>query len=465
MIELTILRELTRNDQYFRKVLPFLKEDYFADRDSKILFRMISEYIQKYSSMPTRGAMEIMLDAKTNIDPETMKQCLGTLGKVFEDEPQPDLDWLVEQTEKFCKDKAIYNAILESIHIIDGKSKDKDVGSLPKMLSDALAVSFDTHIGHDYTQDADKRFDFYHRVENKIPFNIEQFNVITNGGVPRKTLNIIMAGTGVGKSLFMCHHAAACVMQNLDVLYITCEMAEERIAERIDANLMDIAMEDLHALSADMYFKKMSKIMKTYSGRLIIKEYPTASANVNHFRALLNDLKTKKNFEPDIIFIDYLNICSSARLKMNANLNSYTFIKAIAEEIRGLAQEFDVPIFSATQTNRQGFSNSDVGLENTSESFGLPATADLFIALISTEELEEQGQILVKQLKNRYNDVSRSKKFVVGIDRSKMKLVDIDSPVVGDEGFVKNEDGVKNGGEGNGVPSRKNRYNDWDFEG
>jgi archaellum biogenesis ATPase FlaH len=464
MIELTILRELTRNDQYFRKVLPFLKEDYFADRDTKILFRMVSEYLAKYNSMPTRGALEILLDAKTNIEPETMKQCILNLDKMYDDSKSPDIEWLVEQTEKFCKDKALYNAILESIHIIDGKSKDKDVGSLPKMLSDALAVSFDTHIGHDYTQDADKRFEFYHKVENKIPFNIEQFNTITNGGVPRKTLNIIMAGTGVGKSLFMCHHAAACVMQNLDVLYITCEMAEERIAERIDANLMDISMEDLHSLPADLYFKKMSKIMKTYSGRLIIKEYPTASANVNHFRALLNDLKTKKNFEPDIIFIDYLNICASARLKMNASINSYTFIKAIAEEIRGLAQEFDVPIFSATQTNRSGFSNTDVGLENTSESFGLPATADLFLALIATEELEEQGQIMVKQLKNRYNDISRNKKFVVGIDRSKMKLIDVDSPLVGDRGFTNDEDSVKPTKKGNGVPSANDKYDDWNFE-
>ena len=464
MIELTILRELTRNDQYFRKVLPFLKEDYFADRDTKVLFRMISEYLEKYNSMPTKGALEIMLDAKTNIDPETMKQCLGTLVKVFTDEKAPDIEWLVEQTEKFCKDKALYNAVLESIHIIDGKSKDKDAGSLPKMLSDALAVSFDTHIGHDYIEDYGKRYEFYHRVENKIPFDIEQFNTITNGGVPRKTLNIVMAGTGVGKSLFMCHHASACLVQNLDVLYITCEMAEERIAERIDANLMDLPMEDLKKLPADLYNKKMQKIRKEYTGRLIIKEYPTATANANHFRALLNDLKTKKNFVPDIIFIDYLNICASSRLKMGASVNSYTFIKAIAEELRGLAVEFDVPIFSATQVNRSGFNNSDVGLENTSESFGLPATADLMFALIGTEELEEQGQIMVKQLKNRYNDVSRSKKFVVGIDRSRMKLIDVDSPIVGDEGFGKNEDTAKkqNGSKQNG--SGGDKYTDWSFE-
>ena len=464
MIELTILRELTRNDQYFRKVLPFLKEDYFADRDTKIIFRMVSDYLDKYNSMPTRGALEIILDAKTNVEPEVMKQCIQNLDKMFDESKSPDLEWLIDHTEKFCKDKAIYNAILESIHIIDGKSKDKDVGSLPKMLSDALAVSFDTHIGHDYIEDYGKRYEFYHRVENKIPFDIEQFNTITNGGVPRKTLNIIMAGTGVGKSLFMCHHASACLTQNLDVLYITCEMAEERIAERIDANLMDLPMEDLKKLPADIYNKKMQQIRKKYTGRLIIKEYPTATANANHFRALLNDLKMKKNFQPDIIFIDYLNICASARLKMNASVNSYTFVKAIAEELRGLAVEFEVPIFSATQVNRGGFNNTDVGLENTSESFGLPATADLMFALISTEELEEQGQVMVKQLKNRYNDVSRSKKFVVGIDRSKMKLLDVDSPIVGDEGFGKSEDGVKNNGKGNGVPSANDKYDDWNFD-
>jgi archaellum biogenesis ATPase FlaH len=414
--------------------------------------------------MPTRGALEIILDAKTNVEPEVMKQCIQNLDKMFDDSKSPDLEWLIDHTEKFCKDKAIYNAILESIHIIDGKSKDKDVGSLPKMLSDALAVSFDTNIGHDYIEDYGKRYEFYHRVENKIPFDIEQFNTITNGGVPRKTLNIIMAGTGVGKSLFMCHHASACLTQNLDVLYITCEMAEERIAERIDANLMDLPMEDLKKLPADLYNKKMQQIRKKYTGRLIIKEYPTATANANHFRALLNDLKMKKNFQPDIIFIDYLNICASARLKMNASVNSYTFVKAIAEELRGLAVEFEVPIFSATQVNRGGFNNTDVGLENTSESFGLPATADLMFALISTEELEEQGQVMVKQLKNRYNDVSRSKKFVVGIDRSKMKLLDVDSPIVGDEGFGKSEDGVKNNGKGNGVPSANDKYDDWNFD-
>ena len=463
MIELTILRELTRNDQYFRKVLPFLKEDYFPDRDIKILFRLIFEYLDKYNAMPTRGALDIMLDAKTNIEPEIMKQCIHNLDLIFDDSKSDDIEWLVDQTEKFCKDKSLYNAILESIHIIDGKSKDKDVGSLPKLLSDALAVSFDSHIGHDYADDADKRYEFYHKVENRIPFDIEQFNVITNGGVPRKTLNILMASTGVGKSLFMCHHAAACVMQNLDVLYITCEMAEERIAERIDANLMDIALDDLHKLPADIYFKKINKIKKTYTGRLIIKEYPTGSANVNHFRALLNDLKIKRNFTPKIIFIDYLNICSSARMKMTANVNSYTFIKAIAEEIRALAQEFDLPIFSATQSNRQGLNNTDVGLENTSESFGLPATADLFLVLIATEELDEQGQIMVKQLKNRYADISKNKKFIVGVDKSKMRLLDVGSNIVGNAGFGKNEDSVKPVKKSDDSRTATSKYDDWNF--
>ena len=463
MIEITILRELVRNDIFFRKVLPFLKEDYFADRDMKIIFTTISAYMQQYNSKPTRGAVDIILDSKTTIEPEVMKQCIHNLDMIYDQAESPDTDWLTEQTEKFCKDKALYNAILESIHIMDGKSKDKDVGSLPKILSDALAVSFDTHIGHDYTDDADKRFEFYHKVENRIPFNIEQFNVITNGGVPKKTLNIIMASTGVGKSLFMCHHAAACLTQNLDVLYITCEMAEERIAERIDANLMDIALDDLHALPADIYFKKMAKIKKNYSGRLIIKEYPTGSANANHFRALLNELKMKKNFTPSIIFIDYLNICSSARMKMTANVNSYTFVKAIAEEIRALAQEFDVPIFSATQSNRQGLNNTDVGLENTSESFGLPATADLFLVLIATEELDEQGQIMVKQLKNRYADISKNKKFVVGIDRSRMKLFDVSSPIVDDRGFGNCKEPVNSQNINAKSLTAKPNYDDWDF--
>lgn len=465
MLELTILRELTRNDQYHRKVLPFLKEDYFADRDTKILFGIISEYLQKYDSKPTKGAVEIVLDSRKNIDPETMRQCSETLAKVFSDEKPPDTEWLVEQTEKFCKDKALYNAILESIHIIDGKSKDKDVGSLPKMLSDALAVSFDTHIGHDYIEDCGKRYEFYHTVENKIPFDIEQFNIITGGGVRRKSLTIFMGGPGVGKSMFLCHFAAACMTQNFNVLYITCEMSEEMIAERIDANLMDIPMEDLRKLPADIYAKKIRKIQKQYTGRLIVKEYPTSTANANHFRALLNDLKTKKGFEPDVIFVDYLNICASARIKMGASINSYTYVKAIAEEIRALAMEFDVPIFSATQVNRLGFNSTDVGLENTSESFGLPATADVMLALISTEELEEQGQIMVKQLKNRYNDISRNRKFTVGIDRSRMKILDVGSPVVGDEGFgKKDEDPVKPKSSKGRDSDGDDRYSDWSFD-
>jgi archaellum biogenesis ATPase FlaH len=465
MLELTILRELTRDEGYYRKVLPFLKEEYFGDRETKIVFGMISEYLQKYDSKPTKGAMEIVLDSRKNIDPETVRQCKETLALVFSDEKPPSMDWLVEQTEKFCKDKALYNAILESIHIIDGKSKDKDVGSLPKMLSDALAVSFDANIGHDYIEDCGKRYEFYHRTENRIPFDIEQFNTITGGGVPRKSLNILMAGPGVGKSMFLCHFAASCMTQNLNVLYITCEMSEERIAERIDANLMDIPMEDLRKLPADIYAKKMGKIRKQYTGRLIVKEYPTSTANANHFRALLNDLKTKKGFVPDVIFVDYLNICASARIKMGASVNSYTYVKAIAEEIRALAMEFDVPIFSATQVNRIGFNSTDVGLENTSESFGLPATADLMLALIATEQLEEQGQIMVKQLKNRYNDISRNRKFTVGIDRSRMKILDVGSAVVGDEGFgKKGEDPVKPKFSKDRDSDGSDRYSDWSFD-
>jgi replicative DNA helicase len=339
---------------------------------------------------------------------------------------EQDDEWLYEKSEKFCKDKAVYNAIMESIHIIDGKNETQTENAIPEILSEALSVSFDTHIGHDYIEDADERYEFYHKAESKIPFDLEMFNTITQGGTPNKTLNMILAGTGVGKSLFMCHHAAACLSQNNNVLYITCEMAEERIAERIDANLMDITMDDMKSLPKQIYDKKLETATQGCTGKLIVKEYPTATAHANHFRALLDELKLKKKFIPDIIFIDYLNICASSRMKQNANVNSYTYIKAIAEELRGLAVERNVPIFSATQTNRSGFNNSDVGLEDTSESFGLPATADLMFALISTEELEEANQMMIKQLKNRYNDVITNKKFVVGINRAKMKLFDVD---------------------------------------
>jgi len=335
-------------------------------------------------------------------------------------------EWLTEETEGFCKNKAVYNAIMESIHIIDGKSTTKADTAIPDILSEALSVSFDTHIGHDYIEDAEKRYEFYHKVEQKVPFDLEFFNTITAGGTPQKTLNIVMAGTGVGKSLFMCHHAANCLTQNLNVLYITCEMAEERIAERIDANLMDVTMDTLKELPKQMYDKKLESATGGMSGSLIIKEYPTATANANHFRILLDELAIKKKFVPNIIFIDYLNICASSRIKPGSNTNTYQYVKSIAEELRGMAVEYNVPVFSATQTNRQGYSSTDVGLEDTSESFGLPATADFMFALISTEELDENNQVLVKQLKNRYNDTVANRKFLLQIDRSKMKLSDVE---------------------------------------
>ena len=374
------------------------------------------------------------------------------------------LQWLVDQTEKFCKDKAVYNAIMESIHIIDGKSNSKTENAIPNILSDALSVSFDTHIGHDYLEDSEERYEFYHKVESKIAFDLEFMNLITKGGTPAKTLNIIMAGTGVGKSLFMCHHSAACLAQNKNVLYITCEMAEEKIAERIDANLMDITMDDLHALPYEMYQKKLENATRGISGKLIIKEYPTATANANHFRILIEELKLKKQFTADIIFIDYLNICASSRLKANGGANSYTIIKSIAEELRGLAVENNVPIFSATQVNRSGFTNSDFGLEDTSESFGLPATADFMIALIATEELDELNQVLVKQLKNRYNDTVVNRKFILDINRAKMKLSDskegqqslVDSNQTDDTGYG-------SGFDGNNFDSKfkSNKMDDW----
>jgi|TARA_R100001082_G_scaffold101468_1_gene71033 archaellum biogenesis ATPase FlaH len=390
-----------------------------------MVFASTQEFIIKYNALPTKEAIIIDLSKKKNIN-ETQFKELGTLMDDLNSDEIPELSWLVNETESFCKDKAVYNAIMESIHIIDDKCDTKTPNAIPEILSDALAVSFDTHIGHDYIEDADERYDFYHRIEKKVPFDLEYFNTITAGGTPQKTLNIVMAGTGVGKSLFLCHHAANCLTQNQNVLYITCEMAEERIAERIDANLFDMTIDDVQDLPRSIYEKKVEGLKKKIKGKLIVKEYPTATANVNHFRALLDELWMKKKFKPDIIFVDYLNICASARLKNGSNVNSYTYIKAIAEELRGMAVERAVPIFSATQVNRGGFNNSDVGLEDTSESFGLPATADFMIALISTEELEELNQIMVKQLKNRYNDVASNKKFILGINRGKMKLYDVE---------------------------------------
>src|SRR6056300_401473 len=423
-IEQTILRNLLTNESYMRKVLPFIKPDYFQGV-YKTLFKEAGKYVAKYNKLPTQETLQIELqDASMSNDQFTM--AMDIVPQLFTHEKIDD-EWLIDNTEKWCQDRAIYNAITESISIIDGKHESLTKGALPDLLTKALGVAFDTNVGHDYVENAEQRYEFYHTEEDRIPFDLEYFNKITKGGVPNKTLNIALAGTGVGKSLFMCHVAASALIEGSNVLYITMEMAEERIAERIDANLLNIPIDQLDSMSKDMFTKKVQDLARKTTGKLIVKEYPTGSAHSGHFRGLLNELKLKKQFEPDIIFIDYLNICSSSRMKaMGGSINSYTYIKAIAEELRGLAVEFDVPIFSATQTTRSGYSNSDVGLEDTSESFGLPATADLMFALISTEELEKDGQMMVKQLKNRYNDPTQHKRFVIGVDRSKMRLYDVE---------------------------------------
>jgi len=423
--ETAILKNLLQNEEYTRKVLPFLKTDYFTENADKTLYDKIHNFVVKYNSLPSKEALVIDI-SDTKMNEEEFKDSMELLDAIEKDtEDYTDINWLLDTTEKFCQDKAIYNAVVESISILDNPKSKSNKGVIPEILSDALAVSFDPHVGHDYLDDSDDRFDFYHRVEERIPFDLDYFNKITKGGMPQKTLNICLAGTGVGKSLFMCHVASACLSQNQNVLYITLEMAEEKIAERIDANLLDMAVDDLHTLPKDIYDRKINNLRKTTKGKLIVKEYPTASANVNHFRALLNELNLKRSFVPDIVFIDYINICTSSRIKAGANVNSYTYIKSIAEELRGFAVENKIPVVSATQTTRSGYSNTDVGLEDTSESFGLPATADLMFAIISTEQMEELGQILVKQLKNRYNDPTVNRKFVVGIDRAKMRLFDV----------------------------------------
>ena len=426
-LEQTIIKNLIYNEEYVRKVLPFIRPDYFSDNAEKIVFKEIFEFINQYKNPPTHEALVINFTEKKNLTEPQVQEAIELLNKVHLDKDEPtETQWLIEQTEKFCQDKAIYNAIMESVSILDSKGEKRTKGEIPQLLSDALGVSFDNNIGHDYTQDYDSRYDSYHRVESRIRFDLDLFNKITKGGLPIKTLNIALAGTGVGKSLFMCHVAAGNMSQGQNVLYITMEMAEEKIAERIDANLLNIDLDELRTISKEDYTRKFSALKAKTQGKLIIKEYPTAGASVLHFRALLNDLALKKNFRPDIIFIDYLNICCSARIKPGANVNSYSYIKAIAEELRGLAVEFSVPVVSATQTTRSGFSNSDPGLEDTSESFGLPATADFMFALVSNEELEALNQILVKQLKNRYGDPNLYKRFVLGIDRAKMRLYDVE---------------------------------------
>ena len=425
-IEQAILKNLIHSEEYLRKVLPFIKNEYFTNSTEKTIFTEILSFTNTYHKQPSIEAIQISIKELRTITDEEETEC-DTYLKALEKEYNKleDLEWLVNKTEKFCQDRAIYNAVMASITILDSTDKTTDKGAIPSLLSDALAVSFDTSVGHDYLESADERYQFYHQKEERIPFDLEFFNKITKGGLPAKTLNIALAGTGVGKSLFMCHVAAGAMSQGKNVLYITMEMAEEKIAERIDANLLNVSLDDLSELPRDVYVKKVDRVKRHTTGKLIIKEYPTASASTTHFKTLLNELNLKKSFRPDIIFVDYLNICCSSRIKPGSNINSYTYVKSIAEELRGLAVEFGVPIVSATQTTRSGFTSSDPGLEDTSESFGLPATADLMFALITSEELQEQNQIMVKQLKNRYNDPTHYKRFVVGVDRSKMRLYDV----------------------------------------
>ena len=423
-IENTILTNLFHNENYTRKTLPFIKSHYFSKKDERELYVEVEKFVLKYKNLPTKEAILIELNNRKDLNEEEYKGIKDLVNSISYEET--DLQWLLDTTEKFCKDRAVHNAVLDGIKILDNKDKTRTPEAIPTILADALAVSFDNHIGHDYIEDAKARFDWYHTKEKRYPFDLSFFNRITKGGVPSKTLNIALAGTGVGKSLFMCHCASSFLTQGQNVLYITLEMAEERIAERIDANLFDVTIDDLHAMPKDLYDNKLNKLEGKTKGKLIIKEYPTASAHAGHFRSLLNELSLKKSFKPQVIFIDYLNICASSRFK-GGNISSYFYIKAIAEELRGLAVEFDVPIFSATQTTRTGFVSTDIGLEDTSESFGLPATADFMFALMSNEELESLGQMKVKQLKNRYNDPSMNRSFIVGIDKSKMRLYDVEN--------------------------------------
>ena len=417
---------MLRNEPYTRKVLPFLKDEYFLVEDERTLFRSIRDFILKYNVSPTTDALMIEVESLP-IREESVKAITESITEIIKDTAETNPDWLTEITEQFCQEKAIYNAIMKSIDIMNGNTKEQGKGAIPSLLSDALAISFDPNVGHDYLEQGEDRYDYYHRVQEKIPFDLDFFNKITKNGLPKKTLNIALAGTGVGKSLFMCHVAASCLNMGRNVLYITLELAEEEVAKRIDANLLNTTFDDLMVLPKTLYTQKIEKLRNNTHGKLIVKEYPTAGASTIHFKALLNELLLKKSFKPDIIFVDYLNICMSSRIKPGGNVNSYTYVKSIAEELRGLAVEFEVPVISATQTTRSGFVSSDVGLEDTSESFGLPATADFMFALISTEELQKLGQIMVKQLKNRYNDPTINQRFVIGIDRSRMKLYDAEA--------------------------------------
>ena len=421
-IEKVILRNLVYNEEYLRKVLPFIEPDYFNDRNERVVFEHITKYASEYNSLITKEVLQIEIEDRRDITQDEVKNIYGTINEL--EDIECDFEWLSDTTEKWCRDRAIYLALMESIKIADGQDEKKNRDAIPTILSDALSVSFNRNVGHDYLEDYEERYELYNKKESRIQFDLEYFNKITKGGLPNKTLNIALAGTGVGKSLFMCHHASAVLLEGKNVLYITLEMAEEKIAERIDANLLNVNIQEIVDLPKPIFESKVTNLAKKTQGSLIIKEYPTASAHSGHFKALLNELALKKSFKPDIIFIDYLNICASSRYRAGSNVNSYSYIKAIAEELRGLAVEANVPIFSATQTTRSGFASSDVDLTDTSESFGLPATADLMFALISTEELEGLGQIMVKQLKNRYNDPTYNRRFVIGVDRTKMRLYD-----------------------------------------
>jgi len=468
-METVILKNLVLNEDYARKVVPFLQEEYFHDKAEKTVFNIVSKFILKYNNIPTKDAVHISLENDTALSEVEFKKCVSISDEMYKQGEMSDTIWLVENTEKFCKEKAIYNGIMESIGIIEGKDKEKTQNAIPEIMSKALSVSFDTRVGHDFLEDVDERYEYYHRVEEKVPFDLEMFNVITRGGVRKKTLNVVMAASGVGKSAFLCHHAAACLAQNLNVLYITLEMAEEEIAKRIDANLLNSDMHDLERMPLTQYESKVDNLRKTCRGKLIIKEYPTAAANVTHFRNLMEELKIKKKFAPDVIFVDYLNICSCARFKLGNGMNSYTYVKGIAEELRGLAKQFNVPLWTATQVNREGAKSSDMEMTDTSESFGLPQTADLFFALIETEELAEAGQLMVKQLKNRGNDTTKNRKFLVGVNKSKMKFYDVDnannnlvnSNNTGEEGFGSGFDGSTFDTQ---FGKKKNKVVSWTFE-
>lgn len=468
MIETTVLAGLLHNEDYMRRVIPFLSEEYFGDFTEKMIFKSITQYIADYNSVPTKSALKIAFDEKSNISDDQYTTIVETI-EGLEYDPKTDLEWIVDKTEKFCQDKAVFNAVRESILVLDGNHDNLDKGSIPDLLTKALGVSFDQNIGHDFLEQPEDRYEFYHTKEDKVEFDLDLFNKITKGGLSRKSLSIALAGTGVGKTLFMTHCASANLMNGKNVLYITMEMAEEKIAERIDANLLNTTIDALQEIPKDVYMKRVGRVKGKTTGKLIVKEYPTASAGSAHFRHLLNELKLKKNFHPDIVYIDYLNICTSSRLRASANVNSYTMIKAIAEELRGLAVEFNVPILSATQTTRTGYSSSDLNLEDTSESFGLPATADFMFGLISTEELEGLGQLMVKQLKNRWGDTNYLKRFVIGIDRSKMKLFDAeesaqdlvdDTPVADKGNFSTRMKEEQKDDNDNGVISYRKRVGD-----